>query len=189
VPGRLHMKVVYALLDQDQEVRYVGCTGNLPERLRLHWSSRFRKELPVARWLRTLEAMPEHLELEAVPDEVWLTCEEIWIKAARNSSGMQLLNLTDRGGGQVRGVALPGETKQKIADSLRGYQHTAAATSKMSKAAKERALRRYKVKLIVDDVSEIRQSKLSYDELAVIYDVHISTIYRVRNRETWKHVD
>ena len=38
------------------------------------------------------------------------------------------------------------------------------------------------------DVHHIRQSPLPAKELAAQYGVHFATIYRIRNRQSWKHI-
>jgi len=48
--------------------------------------------------------------------------------------------------------------------------------------------RNCKAKLTEREVLEIRNSKLKYRELAVIYNVYVSTIDKIKNYRSWKHL-
>ena len=158
------MKSVYALLDQDDAIRYIGCTGlDIGERSRLHWCAKNKKTSPVAVWLRTLNGPPATYLFQRVNDLTGFSAEAYWINLLKQIPGVNLLNVVDN-----PDFRLPAYIRRGPACGERNSNAV----------------------LTVDDVLAIRDEPddLSLGYLARKYGVSVLTVHNVRKRKTWKHV-
>jgi hypothetical protein len=88
------MKTIYALLQPaTRQIRYVGSTSDMTQRMRVHWTSRFVKTSHVANWIRSLSEPPDYHVLQTVKDEVGLKAEDYWIDLLRQVPSVDLLNM------------------------------------------------------------------------------------------------
>lgn len=87
-------RYIYALLDLDQSIRYVGQTGNVRKRVRYHWTDRFNGRQPVLQeWLKSLSVPPAAVVLQEVPDSATAdAAEDYWIKYLSDMPTVELLN-------------------------------------------------------------------------------------------------
>ena len=142
---------IYGLIDpRDGEVKYVGKTKNLQERLKTHIKEARRTNTPKNAWilsLRRLGMRPEIGVLEEVLEEEWEYYEQWWIAFFRQQG--LLKNMCDGGAG--RNAPLSEETKQKlcqvmgrpvkeitrikISEAHRGRKHSPEAKARMRQAA------------------------------------------------------
>lgn len=160
------MKTIYALV-HDRTIRYVGCTGDVKTRTRLHWSCRFSKNTQVAVWLRTLKEPPTCHVLQEVGDDVAYDAETYWIELLRQVPSVKLLNVSSRRGGQGRS---------------RGYTHTAETRAKVSAARRGRGYSRTPghAKLSDEQVRAIRTDTRPRREIATEYEVTVSLIGKIQ---------
>ena len=130
------MAVIYALVDPDVGVRYVGCTTQRPKRrLQHHINHAQTDQTYKARWLRRLlneGHEPLLTVLEEVAGDQADTRERYWIQFFR-CAGFRLTNLTDGGGG-AQGYKPTAETIEKYASKLRGRPKSLAHRRKLADA-------------------------------------------------------
>lgn len=172
--GGVKMKTIYVLV-HDRTIRYVGCTGDLKTRARLHWSCRFSKNTQVALWLRTLSEPPQCHSLQEVSDDVAYDAETYWIELLRQVPSVNLLNTSVKRSGQGR---------------PRGYIHTAETRAKISAVRRGRGYSRTPghAKLSDDQVRAIRLDIRSRREIAADYDVTVSLIGKIQRGVARQHV-
>lgn len=131
------MGAVYALLDSEESIRYVGLThGNAYFRLRTHINSARRgSQYPVHRWIRKHDYEVQVAVLEIDPPDI-LLAEQQWI-ADRRAAGDRLLNCTDGGEGTI-GIEVSAETRAKmsLAAKRRGGRPMSEETKAKLSAAK-----------------------------------------------------
>ncbi|SEC88544.1 hypothetical protein SAMN05216489_01878 [Streptomyces sp. 3213] len=87
---------IYALLDADGTVRYVGRSVNARARASSHRRDVARypdDDRPVATWLRSLDASPAARVLARVVASQASAAEETWIRRLRRDPAARLLNL------------------------------------------------------------------------------------------------
>lgn len=125
---------IYALCEPGtRTVRYIGLTGNIEIRLRQHLRISSKKKNHLGFWLRGIlsrGAVPIMVSLSEVSANEGASKEIKYIRAARSSLGMDLVNSTDGGDGG----ALSQESRDKITAALR----TPLARSKSRAKAKKR---------------------------------------------------
>ena len=83
---------IYALMDDANNVKYIGSSNNAKKRLNAHWGSRSagHYKLPIVQWLRTLEVKPHMVGIVSVPKEVRFMVEQDMINLYRSE---HLLNV------------------------------------------------------------------------------------------------
>lgn len=114
----LGTRFVYALLDEEGCIRYVGQARDVKRRRRTHWGGRKVAQganlTPIQEWLCTLKKPPAVSVLEEVPAGDAFAAEARWIKQLGHSADAALLNL------QHTGRQLPDEHRRAISESKRG---------------------------------------------------------------------
>jgi hypothetical protein len=178
---------IYALGEPGtSEVRYVGKTANLQQRLSAHLADVTNSKK--GHWLQELRAQdkkPTLMVLETLDCEdkfVWIECEKKWI-AHFKQLGFVLLNESVGGEGS-NGFNLSLETKEKMSLSHTGLRTGQDARIKQSRNNSHR-------KLTDDDIAAIHErcpypGAYSYTLLAQEYGVARSTISRVVNKKSFK---
>lgn len=85
---------VYAICDQDGQIRYIGQTRtSVDVRIKYH----LKKNTPISRWMHNEMQAERNVIVETITDEgTWNVSEILWIERAK-AIGHQLLNKT-RGG-------------------------------------------------------------------------------------------
>lgn len=117
-PIRCTMKIyIYALLDPNKNIRYVGKTTDLKKRLQQHCSDKeLSRNTHKANWIRSLirdGTTPTIIVLEEVIDSDWEAVERRWIQKCVDD-GCDLTNLTSGGDG----LHNPSEiTRQKLREN------------------------------------------------------------------------
>lgn len=150
---------VYALLDEDKSVRYVGYTvDTLARRLAGHCNqSRRGGDSHKDRWLRSLlrrGSRPTIQTLESGTGDGWAECERKWIMLFRSVTE-RLLNHADGGEGApgrvhseesrrkraeaMRGRKMPREGVERQAAKMRGYKWNKEVVERRSAALRGRA--------------------------------------------------
>lgn len=128
---------IYSLIDpRDDEVKYVGKTKDLAERLKSHLKDAKRSNTPKNAWLlklRRLGLKPQVEVLEEVAESDWELAERRWIRKFRRE-GCFLKNVSD--GGEGRTAPLSEETKRKLGEAGKGRIVKEETRSKLSKALK-----------------------------------------------------
>jgi hypothetical protein len=139
------------------------------------WLSRKRSAwwLRVTRKYKGFTTYKLHVRLSE-RDALYL--EKKTIKEFR-AQGFELVNLTDGGEG-LSGFKHSDETRKKMSHR----KHSDETRKKMSQTARSRA------KLTEGDVRKIRSSTLLLRELAIIYHVCISTIFKIQKGIKWQYV-
>jgi predicted GIY-YIG superfamily endonuclease len=90
------MVSIYALCDQDGEIRYIGKANNVANRLAGHMREVGKRDYPVYRWIAK-NGRPKVIVLHVCePDEDWRDVEKRLIAEAR-ARGERLLNIADGG--------------------------------------------------------------------------------------------
>lgn len=130
---------IYSLIDpRDGEIKYVGKTKDLNERLKSHFHDARRFNTPKNAWLLKLKRLglrPRVEVLEEVDKSSWPEAERRWIAALRNK-GCPLKNICD--GGEGRNGPLSEKTKRRLSEAGRGRVVTEETRRKLSKAHKGR---------------------------------------------------
>lgn len=142
------MTFVYALLDVDRKIRYVGHTKNLELRRYQHWQGRHRLsdgQRQLREWLCSLSQWPEIHVLEEVDHKDRYAAETYWINVLHQVPGVDLLNRLGTGEPQPDSVKRkiseakigkpgPKQTPEMIAkrvEKLRGRKHSDEWTAKL----------------------------------------------------------
>jgi len=90
------MKCIYALTDSEGIPRYIGQAYFVPGRAREHYMSAWRgawdQLSPMARWIRSIHAIPQFRVLIQVEDDLALQTETAVIVAARQRFPGMLFN-------------------------------------------------------------------------------------------------
>ena len=118
-------ELIYGLIDSDtREMRYVGQTIHGMSRPQSHFKAK-RRSMPVHRWIdsQTSEGRtPEVVVIEhRLPDDP-RSLDELevgWISYFRGL-GCRLLNLTEGGGRNVRGLKWSEESRRRLSDVQKG---------------------------------------------------------------------
>ena len=130
---------IYSLIDpRDDEIKYVGKTKDLDERLKSHFHDARRFNTPKNAWLLKLKRLglrPRIEVLEEVDDSRWPEAERKWIARLRHN-GCPLKNICD--GGEGRNGPLSERAKRNISKALKGRIVTEETRRKLSKAHKGR---------------------------------------------------
>ena len=139
---------IYLLVDpRTFEIRYVGKTHNLRERLYVHMSNARRgNKAYVYNWIRLLtreDLSPMMFVVEVIWGD-WRQAEKRWIKSLREQ-GCRLTNQTDGGEGAF-GRAHSIETKRKIGEKSKGRVRSSEALKKCSESCKRALQNNPKVK-------------------------------------------
>ena len=166
---------IYVLLDYDGLPKYVGCSVDPKTRVRLHFSSRFKKQTIVARWLQTLDEPPEFKIIQTVPFNRGFRAEELWTIALRSNPSIKLLNVHN--GTKHHGYSASPETRVKISKSLKGQNHGNYAIGEHQGSAK----------LTVEDVLKIKADPRTQRVIAAEYGVSQPTIHGIKTEKSWKH--
>lgn len=203
-------KHIYGLIDpREGQIRYVGATQQLKERLKDHLTSAYRSSSPKRMWMRELLTsglQPEMIVLETVPYAFWEEAERYWIAKMRER-GVPLLNVFHGGLDGGRGIPKSPEHRAKIGQAHKGRKFSATTRAKMSAARRGwrpspelTRIQREKCKgegngrarLTEEQVIEIRRryaaGGICLHKLAEDYPVTFSAIHRIVTRQTWKHV-
>jgi hypothetical protein len=128
---------IYALCEPGtRTVRYIGKTENLGRRFREHLRGSSKKKSHLGNWLRSLAGdSPNRITLCEVPESEGSAAEIQYIRAARESLGMKLVNATDGG----EGVSNPSpESRVKMSAAKRGKKASPETRAKMSVAQRGR---------------------------------------------------
>lgn len=140
---------IYALADprQANEVRYVGKSVNLAERMKAHRRSTRWEDSHKARWLKQVLASgaePLVILLEEVPEDRWQQAEIRWIAYYRSSGAA----LTNANGGGLGGICPTAETRAKMSAAhetrtyKRGYKIGPEGRANMSAGSRGKNLGR-----------------------------------------------
>lgn len=116
--------IVYALMEPNGEIRYVGQTSDtLSGRLAQHiWAAKKKRKTYVHKWINSIlkkGLKPKIITLEE--NATWNKSEIEWISKLR-SEGNRLTNCSDGGDGTL-GYKHSKETKAKIAKALNGNKN------------------------------------------------------------------
>ena len=126
---------IYGLRDpRDGQIKYVGKTKDLKQRMKDHLKDAKRRNTPKNAWLLKLQRLglrPEMIVLEEVPRDKWVEAERRWIAQMREQSPA-LKNICD--GGEGRTGPLSEETKRKLSLAGRGRKWTLEQRMKASQA-------------------------------------------------------
>lgn len=126
---------IYALLDDDGCIRYVGYTlRTIEQRLDAHmrWLRRTESTRHLAQWLRSLGHRPSIVLIEEITEDQVDERERYWIKYFRDN-GCDLVNGTAGGKGTL-GHKQSAEQIEKRRVKLRGHACSAEARLAISKA-------------------------------------------------------
>jgi hypothetical protein len=131
---------IYTLTDpRNNEVRYVGKTFDPKQRYYDHTCEPTTRKMNKRRsWIKSLQNLElkptlEIIEtLENATEQEWSWAEQFWIETLR-FYGCRLTNMESGGKG---GKRLSEETKQKISESRKNFQHSAVTRAKISRASK-----------------------------------------------------
>ena len=132
------MRYIYGLCDpRTSELRYVGATNNLRNRLYGHCSCKASGHSK--NWIASLKKdrlKPDMFVIEEVPDDTWQREEIFWITYFK-SIGANLTNITPGGEGNVGNKAWLGrkhsvETKRKMSDANKGKHLSEETKRKLS---------------------------------------------------------
>ncbi|WP_430378415.1 hypothetical protein [Streptomyces sp. B1-3] len=136
---------VYALLDADGTVRYVGVSANARGRVANHWGSARRYPAdgrPLAVWLRTLDGPPAFNVLERVPVEAAGAAEAAWIRRLRRDPAARLVNLRPyedlTGLPGVDPAAAARGSLARVSAAMRGHPVSAETRRRLSLATRGR---------------------------------------------------
>ena len=145
---------IYVLIDpRNDEIRYVGYTYNLKNRLWNHiGESRKQRNIYKSRWINSLLKLgfiPEIKSIDTATDADVIEKEKFWI-AEMKRQGCRLTNLSEGGRGclgyrqtpeaiektiaALKGVAKSPEHRKKLSDVHRGMKASEDARRKMSQA-------------------------------------------------------
>jgi len=171
-------KWIYALLDGENRPRYVGVSKDPATRARLHFGQRFKRNTPVARWLRTLELKPDCWLIEEVPAEQAYEAETYWIRLLRQVPGVELLNQVASHGDVWRGQHLPAEMRAKISASLLGKRHDGYLHGE----------RIHTHKLTEGQVLAIKQAPGTARSIAEQFGISHVTVVNIKNGNAWKQL-
>lgn len=124
---------IYALLDRDRQIRYVGQSKDVAWRARKHWRERGSKQTTTKnpqlnQWLRTLDGAPDFFVFEQVPHELRYVAEQYWTDLLHEVPGVRLLNVAS-------GVRLPAASRAKIGAAHRGKKLSEGHRAKLSRAS------------------------------------------------------
>lgn len=99
---------IYCLKDPTTgDVRYIGQTNSLKNRLRAHFTTSAREKTRLGNWLRSLSEKPIIAVLHEVAEgESWVEEERRYISCAR-AMGVDLVNATDGGEGSPGHIHAP----------------------------------------------------------------------------------
>lgn len=126
---------IYGLLDpRDGQIKYVGKTKDLAQRMKDHLKDAKRSNTPKNAWLLKLgrlDLCPEMIVLEEVSKAMWPEAERRWIADMRKR-GIPLKNICD--GGEGRTGPLSDETKRKLSIANRGRKWTPEQRKRASEA-------------------------------------------------------
>lgn len=146
---------IYALLDEQRQIRYVGHSKDPYWRARKHWRERGsaqvgRKNSALTVWLRGLNEPPAVVVLQEVSRPQRYQAEEYWTDLLRQVPGISLLNIASgarlsegtrsRIGDAHRGRVLSNETRAKISASTTGRQVSDETKARLSAAHAGRKL-------------------------------------------------
>lgn len=126
---------IYALLDDNGQIRYIGYTiRTLEQRLSAHmrWLRRTNSARHLAQWLRSLGHPPTIILIEAITEIEVDDRERYWIRFYREAE-CDLVNATDGGKGTL-GHKQSEEQIQKRVAKLKGHECTPEARAAISKA-------------------------------------------------------
>ncbi len=208
------MTYIYALVDPfTKEIRYIGKSIRPKARLTNHCNE--KSITWRTNWIRSVlekGERPELCILQSLNDkEDWQKAEMAWIKKGREI-GWKLTNCTDGGDGVVN---LPGEIKQKMAqtwvgrkhsektkkligEKSKGRKHSEASKLRMKKLMTGRKitwkdkLQKAISKLSNKEVLEIKQmlkNKVSQYIIADIFGVHQGTISNINTGKMYTHLN
>lgn len=121
---------VYGLVDPiSGAIRYVGETINVENRVKSHWYQRHYDtgNMPLKRWLRSLDGPPEAITFVEVPFETRYSAERLLTIGLRRVFGELLLNMNDgmQHGAESRArmsAAKTPEVRARIAEKVRAYR-------------------------------------------------------------------
>ncbi|MGV9243595.1 hypothetical protein [Streptomyces sp. NPDC003710] len=136
---------VYALVDADGTVRYVGQSADSRARAARHWGNARRYPAdgrPLAAWLRTLDGPPAFKVLERVPVANADAAEAAWIRRLRRDPAACLVNLRPyedlAGLSGVDPAAVARGSLARVSAALRGHPVSAETRRRLSLATRGR---------------------------------------------------
>lgn len=167
MPGD-RIATIYGLVDpRDAELRYVGKTVDIKERLYKHaYRARRGCKLHLRQWLRVLLA--EQLSpVVVVLDEIELAeanaAERRWIAFMREL-GCDLTNLTPGGDGQSPGFKMSEEAKRKLSFAGKGRPHSAEHKARIAAKLGSPELREKKRRLMAQRWADDHPQVLAFKE-------------------------
>lgn len=136
---------IYALLDEQRQIRYVGQSVHPAGRVRSHWRRRYdedrvRRNPRLTAWLQGMNEPPAWELLQVVTREARHAAEAYWTDLLRQVPGMDLLNIFS---GATPGAATRARLSTLNAGNtpwMKGKTHTEAARAKISAAQKGRTV-------------------------------------------------
>jgi hypothetical protein len=128
-------KYIYALLDTDRKIRYIGTATSIKKRVYIHWAhrnspSRWERNPALQAWLCSLREPPEAIVLQIVQKGVAFKAETYWISLMREVPTVALLNKN----------ITPWGNENKSYDHLIGRTVSQATREKLSAARKGKRL-------------------------------------------------
>lgn len=200
------MIYIYALRDPfTQEIRYIGKTINLQERLRTQCNE--KSNTYRCHWIQMIIAKgkkPIQVILEELPNNAdWQQAEKDWILNGKKE-GWKLTNTTDGGDGVLN---LSGESKERMLKTWKGRKHSPESIIKIGAASRGRKHTEEYKKMMKDKMSvrvftethrnnlstgrkklsedqikqviELRKNNVRQIDLAEMFGVHKDTIQNI----------
>lgn len=199
--------VIYGLHLGDHRYRYVGVTTRPKVRLWEHKNPNRNPQVPVSKWIR--KHGPNNVLMEILDTFSSITEALFWEPeyiSKLKLEGFHLLNLTNGGEGMVGwtpneetrekmrrnnsgsgnpnyGKKMPEHLKIKFRDAQTGVPRPEAVKQKIIMT------KRLVSPLSDSDIRFIRNSNKTLNQLAIDYGIGRNSIWRIKNRLTWKDVD
>lgn len=132
---------IYALLDEQRRIRYVGQSENHEKRAQEHWRTRntkdrIRRNPDLAAWLQGLPQAPGFHVFQSVSYARRHAAEAYWTELLGAVPGVGLLNVFTGATPGERTRAKLSERNRGRAPWIKGKSHTAESRAKMSAAQK-----------------------------------------------------
>lgn len=172
------IRYVYALLDDNRSIRYVGETGSVDHRVHIHWvrrraKDRVQRNPELQAWLSSLTGPPLAHILQVVPYDQRHAAETYWIRLLRSVPGVHLLNkyATPWGNGDrppSRGYERTAETRARIAEAKRGKPLRPEHRARIAEGGRGRVPSEATRKKISDALTGGKRPPLSADHRAQI---------------------
>lgn len=116
---------IYALLDEHNNIRYIGKSNNVKHRFNIHLKEAKKKRTHKEKWINSMlenNIKPNYIILDECLSSDWILFEQYWIDQTK-AWGFSLTNGTSGGEGSngFKGKTHSNETKNKIRNKLKLY--------------------------------------------------------------------